>query len=118
MTRKQKIHEILMRAPNEWVNGDRLMQADTGGGRFGARIEELRKDGFEIEARRHPDPKRDIWQYRIIYKKFAQDGDWRCITCNEVVSAGFAVAYTDTLDPKTKSGYCPKCKKTRHFNSA
>jgi len=118
MTRKQKIREILMRTPNEWVGGDKLMQSDTGGGRFGARIEELRKDGDEIEARRHPDPKRAIWQYRIIKIANSQTGDWLCATCRHPVSSGFAASFSSTLADGIKSGYCPNCKSGRFFKTS
>lgn len=116
VTRKQAILDILNQTPNEWVNGDRLMQADTGGGRFGARIEELRKDGFTIEGRRHPDSRRDIWQYRIITGTTRRSlGLWSCTSCGEEVASEFASTGVVSVDPNFVELMCSRCKKRRFF---
>lgn len=116
VTRKQAILDILNLTPNEWVNGDRLMQSDTGGGRFGARIEELRKDGFNIEGRRHPDSRRDIWQYRIININTKRAvGFWSCTSCGEEVTADLAGSGVVSVDPNFVELMCPRCRKRRFF---
>jgi ribosomal protein L37AE/L43A len=109
-TRKQLVLEVLQRNLNVWIDGSVIMQPDCGGGRFGARIEELRKDGYEIEARAHPDPKRDIWQYRIC-DKAAQSGFWECSVCGtrsqEKPTQGFRTSIVETIITAS----CWKCKK-------
>lgn len=48
-----------------WVNGPELATEEIGGSEGLRRVRELADEGYKIETRRHPDPARDIWQYRI-----------------------------------------------------
>lgn len=109
-TRKQLILDILERNLNAWIGGDELMQPSTGGGRFGARIEELRKDGWEIEARRHPDPKRAIWQYRLVDRKSSNLG-WECSGCGSMTDTIPDHIVKNSLSEKMVLYGCAKCKK-------
>jgi len=63
LTRKQQVLEYLLAHKGEWVNGTDIMNEEVGGQRGGARIKDLRDDGYVIFSRKHPDPERDIWQY-------------------------------------------------------
>jgi hypothetical protein len=109
-TRKQLVLEVFQKNLNVWIDGSVLMQPDCGGGRFGARIEELRKDGHIVEARPHPDPKRDIWQYRICDKALPT-GFWECSGCGvrlqEKPGDGSRASVVDTMIIAS----CWKCKK-------
>lgn len=56
---------------NSWVDGTELANAEVGGSEGLKRLRELRADlkaegRFEIEMRGHPDPSRDIFQYRMV----------------------------------------------------
>jgi len=68
LTRKEQILEYLRSHKGEWVNGTDIMNEEVGGQRGGARIKDLRDDGYVIFSRKHPDPERDIWQYQIVEK--------------------------------------------------
>ena len=65
-TRKEQVLVYLQERKGEWVDGTDIMNEQVGGQRGGARIFDLRDDGYLIQARRHPDPERDIWQYRLM----------------------------------------------------
>lgn len=117
-TRKDHILQILQDNKNEWVNGDRLATAQTGGNRFGARLEELRKDGWTIESRRNPDPRIAQWQYKIVIDaEKSKPGFWSCTMCGTQVDHEIAKTWRGTLDPRYVVGKCFKCKKERMFKS-
>jgi len=63
-TRKQQILDALIQARGNWVDGSKLATEEVGGSEGLRRLRELRASGYKIEERRHPDPRRDIWQYR------------------------------------------------------
>lgn len=109
-TRKELILDLLRRNLNAWIGGDELMQPSSGGGRFGARIEELRKDGWEIEARRHPDPKRAIWQYRLVADKVKHAG-WECSGCGAMTESIPESVIKGSISEKMVLYGCAKCKK-------
>lgn len=61
--------EVLLRlrvAAGGWVDGTELATADVGGSEGLKRLRELRADGFDIQKRKHPDPRRAIFQYRLL----------------------------------------------------
>lgn len=66
VTRKEQILHLLLEANGEWVDGSRLATEEVGGSEGLRRLRELRSDGYRIQQRRHPDPDRAIWQYRIM----------------------------------------------------
>src|SRR5665811_121867 len=67
LTRKEQVLETLIAHRGEWVDGPELANEAVGGSEGLKRLRELRDDdGHLIEARRHPDPERSIWQYRIL----------------------------------------------------
>lgn len=66
MSRKEQILEVLRENKGEWVDGTRLASPEVGGSEGLRRLRELRTDGYSIQQRRHPDPERGIWQYRLI----------------------------------------------------
>lgn len=65
MTRKDEVLHRLREAAGGWVNGSELATAEVGGSEGLKRLRELRAEGVPIEERRHPDPGRAVWQYRI-----------------------------------------------------
>jgi hypothetical protein len=66
LTRKELVLQLLMSRQNEWVNGPEIANERVGGSEGLRRLRELRDDdGHPIEERRHTNPERDIWQYRL-----------------------------------------------------
>ncbi len=65
MTSKERVLERLQ-AAGDWVNGPELANEVVGGSEGLRRLRELRAAGYQIEERRHPDPRRSVWQYRLI----------------------------------------------------
>ena len=128
-TNKSRIMDVFRSADGEWVRGARLLHPEVGGSRFGARIEELRRDGFNIERRRDPNGSA-LHQYRLVSsaKRIVEEAPrmtepkpeamqpaakpilWRCSICDyqtpviEIPLLGnFSV------------GYCPNEKKKVPF---
>jgi hypothetical protein len=66
MTRKKQVLERLRQAAGDWVNGPELANETVGGSEGHRRLRELRAEGYAIEERKHPDPNRSIWQYRMV----------------------------------------------------
>lgn len=66
MTRKDEVLERLRMERGEWVNGSELATVEVGGSEGLKRLRELRAEGWPIEERRHPDPRRAVWQYRLL----------------------------------------------------
>ena len=66
LSRKDQVLEALSQARGRWVDGPDLANERVGGSEGHRRLRELRADGYTIEQRRHPDPDRDIWQYRLV----------------------------------------------------
>lgn len=64
-TRKQQVLDYLQRHRNEWIDGPSLATPEVGGSEGLKRLRELRLEGLPIQTRKHPDPSRDIWQYRL-----------------------------------------------------
>jgi hypothetical protein len=64
-TRAQQVLRRLREADGEWVDGSELATAEVGGSEGLKRLRELRAAGEPIEERRHPDPRRAVWQYRL-----------------------------------------------------
>lgn len=65
MTRAQQVLRRLQEAQGEWVDGTELANEVVGGSEGLKRLRELRGLGWGIEERRHPNPRRAIWQYRL-----------------------------------------------------
>ena len=107
-TRKQQVLRYLQVRPNQWVDGPELSNEKVGGSEGVRRLRELRADGWSIETRKHPDPKRDIWQYR--YVPSAPSSPSSPDSPSHDVDAGLA-RYTR---PPTKLAFgeaipCPRC---------
>jgi hypothetical protein len=77
MTRKEQVLERLQRAGARWVDGPDLATEECGGSEGHRRLRELRAEGYPIQERRHPDVRRDIWQYRLLYEVRGQTHLWR-----------------------------------------
>lgn len=73
LSRKKQVLKYLVDRANQWVNGPEVANERVGGSEGHRRARELRSEGYPIEIRRHPDPRRDIWQYRYVSTK-ASDG--------------------------------------------
>jgi hypothetical protein len=69
MTRAEQVLARLRDADGEWVDGPELANERVGGSEGLKRLRELRDEGHPIETRKHPDPDRDIWQYRLVLAK-------------------------------------------------
>lgn len=67
-TRKQQVLDHLRAHLDQWVDGPSIANESVGGSEGHRRVRELREDGYVIETRKHPDPSRDIWQYRLLDK--------------------------------------------------
>ena len=65
-TRKQQVLIYLQTHRGQWVDGPTLATESIGGSEGLKRLRELRLEGYAIETRKHPDPARDIWQYRLV----------------------------------------------------
>jgi hypothetical protein len=65
VTRAQQVLRRLREAQGEWVDGTELANEVVGGSEGLKRLRELRGLGWDIEERRHPNPRRAIWQYRL-----------------------------------------------------
>ncbi len=65
LTRKEQVLATLQRA-DDWVDGTVLATAEVGGSEGLKRLRELRADGYTIAKRKHPDPERNIFQYRLV----------------------------------------------------
>ena len=66
LSRKEQVLERLRRAGGAWVDGSELATPEVGGSEGLRRLRELRADGHPILDRPHPDPDRDIRQYRLV----------------------------------------------------
>ena len=72
LTRKEQVFAYLKVRLNAWVDGTDLATAEVGGSEGLKRLRELRQDladngnAYEIQMRGHPDPDKDIFQYRLI----------------------------------------------------
>ena len=64
MTRKEAVLRYLQAHANTWVAGMELMNAEVGGIRAGARMEQLRKDGHNIKSR--PSKHSAVWEYMLV----------------------------------------------------
>lgn len=65
-TRKEQVLAHLQARKDQWVDGPEIQNEQVGGSEGHRRLRELRMDGHRIETRKHPDPERDIWQYRYV----------------------------------------------------
>jgi hypothetical protein len=120
-TRKEQVLERLQDAMDTaeieddpemgWVDGPDLSNEKCGGTEGMRRLRELRAEGWPIEDRHHPDPNRDIWQYRLLGPQGLPPGDDgsgpRCPKCHAAVVAGMTMG---TLSADVTMYYCPKHK--------
>ena len=67
LTRKEQVLEYLRAHRGEWVNGMEFRTPEVGGSAGDSRVRDLRKDGFVIAVRSHPDRKVDQYQYQITF---------------------------------------------------
>lgn len=105
-TRQEQILQALTHAEGRWIDGSELATETVGGSEGLRRLRELVADGVAIEKRRHPDPRRDVWQYRINPKLEP--------------APGMADHKFRTLPAKITFGevaVCPRCRaKTRKYD--
>jgi hypothetical protein len=112
VTRKQQVLEELLRAEGGWVNGTDLANEAVGGSEGLKRLRELRAEGHEIDERRHPDPERTIWQYRLVRRTrvpMKEASRWVCPICHSVLRST-----TVGIVPRYGLGYCPTCRVMRN----
>lgn len=65
LTRNEQVAAHLIAAAGEWVDGPEIANEAVGGSSGDRRFRELREEDDRFETRRHPDPARDVWQYRF-----------------------------------------------------
>lgn len=65
-TRKEQVLARLRVADGLWVDGPEIANEAVGGSEGLRRLRELADEGHDIRKRKHPDPTRDIWQYRLV----------------------------------------------------
>jgi hypothetical protein len=66
LTRRELVLQLLRQHEGQWVDGTRIASAEVGGSEGLKRLRELRQEGLDIRMRKHPDPRRDIYQYRLV----------------------------------------------------
>lgn len=99
ITRKDQVLRRLSEARGEWVDGPELANEKVGGSEGLRRVRELKAEGYPIHERKHPDPERDIYQYRL-----ARQGGWICSRrCGNVS----LVPLSPSLSPRVMFGECP-----------
>jgi biotin operon repressor len=76
MTRKERVLDRLRSAGGAWLDGPELANAEVGGSEGLRRVRELRAEGYRIEERRHPDPRRAVRQYRLLEPPEGQQTLW------------------------------------------
>jgi hypothetical protein len=69
-TRAQQVLNYLRVRKGQWVDGPDLANEKVGGSEGLRRLrdekERLAGEGLRVEKRKHPEPDRDIWQYRLV----------------------------------------------------
>lgn len=117
-TRAQQVLNYLRIRKAEWVDGPALANEAVGGSEGLRRLREQRDrlaaEGLRVERRKHPDPARDIWQYRLV------DADGRTVSTDRPADlprdAGSARQKTlkfDQLPTRLAFGEavpCPRCE--------
>ncbi len=66
LTRKDQVLQLLKFHQGEWVDGPELANETVGGSEGLRRLRELIDEGYHIVSRRHPNPSRNIWQYKLM----------------------------------------------------
>lgn len=66
-TRRELVLQLLTANVNQWVDGPRIASPEVGGSEGLKRVRELRQEGYDIRMRKHPDRRRDIFQYRLVH---------------------------------------------------
>jgi hypothetical protein len=64
-SRKDQVLDTL-RSSGGWVNTVDISNAQVGGSAGTSRVRDLRKEGYIIETRAHPDPQISQYQYRLV----------------------------------------------------
>lgn len=65
-TRKEQVLAVLKEHLGAWVDGTVLANEQVGGSEGLKRLRELKREGHLIQKRKHPDPHRQIYQYRMV----------------------------------------------------
>jgi hypothetical protein len=108
LTRQQQILTRLRAAQGAWVDGSELATEVTGGSEGLRRLRELGVD-HTIDRRRHPDPSRAIWQYRLV----ETSGVDQIATGLAAPEPGLPVQRFDRLPKPVIMGevaVCPRCR--------
>ncbi len=69
MTREEQVLYILTENIGRWVDGTLLANERVGGSEGLKRLRELKRKGHLIQKRKHPDPRRAIYQYRLVQQE-------------------------------------------------
>lgn len=66
LSRKDQVLAVLKEYVGNWVDGTLLANEQVGGSEGLKRLRELKLEGHLIQKRKHPDPRRAIYQYRLV----------------------------------------------------
>jgi len=112
MSRKEAVLKLLTENLNAWIEGPEIASPEIGGSEGLKRLRELRDEGHNIEAKRHPDKNRDIWLYRLSSepKKFVEV--WECSVCSERAGEMPKEVIAGSLASNFVQYGCAKCKKS------
>jgi hypothetical protein len=108
LSRKELVLQYLLDRKNEWVNGPELANEEVGGSEGLKRLRELRSEGLPIQTRRHPDPARDVWQYRYVVPEGPPVSPLRPSVAKETRASDRFETRPEKLDFGTMR-LCPRC---------
>jgi hypothetical protein len=106
-TRKEQVLSYLQAHKDEWVDGPELANERVGGSEGLKRRRELQSEGHSFEVRKHPDPNRDIWQYKYLGYN-SPENPIGTITPSKPLTSLKGVDLGDIMP-------CPRCKGTKHI---
>lgn len=100
MTRKQQVLEVLSQHVGTWVDGTRLANEEVGGSEGLRRLRELISEGYNIQRRKHPDPTREIYQYRLTDTETRTGTTTPSESKRREVQAGWDIPTYEPSDPQ------------------
>ena len=111
ISRKDAVLKLLTENLNAWIEGPVIASAEVGGSEGLKRLRELRDEGHNIEAKRHPDKNRDIWLYRLSSEPPKVIEVWECSKCAERSSDIPDSVKLGSIASNMVQYGCSKCRK-------
>jgi len=100
MTRKAQVLEHLRLNLNQWVDGTEMATESVGGSEGLRRLRELVDAGYPIQRRKHPDPTREIHQYKLTATGIQTAPISRSENTRKEVQAGWDIPTYQPSDPE------------------